>query len=611
MSNKTSALAGQRQVRTRPSAWTTAVLAASFLLIFGLYNLPELFLDASDEIPTTWPLHLVDPEPLRYPGESLSWTPCGDAKGHPLECSTIHVPKDQYATATTAPDTADDRDTFSIPLIRLRGRNATKNILFNPGGPGGSGVQSLYTRGDNLHGLIGDGFHIIGFDPRGINGSRPSASCSPVSHKGDATQESNPLIHKGMRHSDFPEVQAWAANFAQACVDTMGDYAGYVNTPQVAADMNSILDAVGQYEMYYYGVSYGTVLGQTYAALFPERSQRIVIDGVVNTLQWYDSVLFGDSLTDTDELLGAFFDECHKAGPRNCSLASTGDSPQQIRDSVFELVGQLKEHPLSTYINNTHYGIITAEIVLLKATFNALYKPSRWPDLADRLSELMGGNGSQFLLDHVLVPDWPEAPTDIVMANDGLSGPKHWRQGIKGLEEELAPLWNSSVFADAHNSLYIPKQQWVVPRTHNFSLSHIQNGAAINGQGIETAHPLLILSTSLDPVTPLRSAEVAKTAFRGSEIVEVRGYGHCSLAEPSRCVIRAFRKYLYDGILPKGHTLCEAERPYFPKDDDRDEIPGNGSLGKVGAASENLDEINRAYLAQIALRRDWEWNRGI
>lgn len=40
-------------------------------------------------------------------------------------------------------------------------------ILFNPGGPGGSGVDLVIGRGDKLSVVVGPEFDIVGFDPRG------------------------------------------------------------------------------------------------------------------------------------------------------------------------------------------------------------------------------------------------------------------------------------------------------------------------------------------------------------------------------------------------------------------------------------------------------------
>jgi pimeloyl-ACP methyl ester carboxylesterase len=106
---------------------------------------------------------------------------------------------------------------------------------------------------------------LLGFDPRGINGSHPLATCYPTP---EAYRELSRVRDRNIVE-DSAELFAWAANNVRACDDTMGEHGRYLNTPQTATDMNSILDAIGQQDMYYWGFSYGTLLGQTYATLFP------------------------------------------------------------------------------------------------------------------------------------------------------------------------------------------------------------------------------------------------------------------------------------------------------------------------------------------------------
>jgi pimeloyl-ACP methyl ester carboxylesterase len=139
--------------------------------------------------------------------------------------------------------------TFSIPLIRMRGKNATQNLLLNPGGPGGSGTEFVFRRGKQLSEIVGEGFHLLSFDPRGINASRPLASCFPDR---EARKLTDGLRDTEIEH-DSGEAYAWSLNLAQACKDTMDEHGGYINTPQTAADMNSILDAVGQDDLVYWG----------------------------------------------------------------------------------------------------------------------------------------------------------------------------------------------------------------------------------------------------------------------------------------------------------------------------------------------------------------------
>ncbi|CAK3902231.1 Carboxylesterase A [Lecanosticta acicola] len=517
-----------------------------------------------------------------YSGENVSWTSCGEVAGRPLECSEISVPMDQF-NATNSGD-----KTFSISLIRLRAHNDTaQNLLLNPGGPGGSGVEFVFRRGKQLSEIVGEGFHLLSFDPRGINGSKPNANCYPTqeARRKLSSVRSSEVVH------DSPELFAWTHNFVQACADTLGEHGKYINTPQTAADMNSILDAIGQQDMVYWGFSYGTLLGQTYASLYPNRSARVIIDGVVNAFNWYGDVQYDESFTDTENVLDGFFSECIKAGVENCTLSSLGSSKEELRKQVFDFSAKLKEQPLNVYINNTSHGLLTWTDIWYTGIFPALYKPASWYTVSQNLAMLLKGNataawrawggGDGFGLEG-------EANT-VVSMNDALTGPAYWPQDRKSLLKEIVELTNRSIFAPTENDGYYTRQQWVVPRTHNFTQDY----------DVETAHPLLILSTSYDPICPLVSAKAAQTAFKDSQIVEVEGYGHCSVAVTSNCLAKHVRDFLYNGKLPDKYTKCEVDGPYFvrPEED-----------GKVRALkSFDTAEEEKIHLAQLELARDWQW----
>lgn len=145
--------------------------------------------------------------------------------------------------------------TFSIPLMRMLATNASvtgdRHILLNPGGPGGSGVNFIYRLGAQINKVIGEEFHLLSFDPRGVNGSIPQALCYPDGASRARSFTENPWNLE----FEAGEMYTRAENKAKACTDTMGEHAGYINTPQTAADMNSILDAIGQEKMFYWGFS--------------------------------------------------------------------------------------------------------------------------------------------------------------------------------------------------------------------------------------------------------------------------------------------------------------------------------------------------------------------
>lgn len=160
-------------------------------------------------------------------------------------------------------------------------------------------------------------------------------------------------------------------NFVKACSETTDEHSLYINTPQTAADLNNILDALGQEDMVYWGLSYGTTIGQTYATLFPERPKRIIIDAVNNQFNWYEELVSAESGVDTVHVLEGFFDECLKAG-EECSLSTLADSRDALMSKVLGFVDNLAEEPVSVYVNNSHWGLLDYPKMMYGAIFPAL-----------------------------------------------------------------------------------------------------------------------------------------------------------------------------------------------------------------------------------------------
>ncbi|OIW23774.1 alpha/beta-hydrolase [Coniochaeta ligniaria NRRL 30616] len=513
---------------------TSFVLITPCLLLFQLYWLTSSF------------FRHTNPSSVKYLGEHISWERCGDLNGRPLECSSIDVPMDQFDAANSG------NKTFAIPLIRLRGENATQNLLLNPGGPGVGGMWMLQWRGEEIKSIVGEDFHLLSFDPRGVNRSAPQTTCYP-----DDETRTRLSDVRSARAEDSPELYAWTHNFVQACLNTTGEHGLYVNSPQTAADMNSILDAVGQQDMFYWGFSYGTIIGQTYATLFPERAKRVIIDGVVNQFTWYDGLLDWESMADTEQVLQGFYDECIRAGPDNCALTSLAESQDKLSDLVESQVEELRRQPIGVYVNNSLHGLLTCERLWFSGVFPGLYDPRSWSSLAHNLAALLKGNATAAYMGHGQRKRWKLGgdANRFIQLNDGLSGSKYWEPDRQSLVERLAPLMEQSSFSPAWLPIYYAKQQWLYPRTHHYTPR----------KGVKTAGPLLILSTTFDPVCPLASAQSANEAFEGSRIVEVQGYGHCSMAVTSTCAMKHVRDFLCEGQLPEKHKLCAVDSPYFVK----------------------------------------------
>jgi pimeloyl-ACP methyl ester carboxylesterase len=523
---------------------------------------------------------------LAYPGERVTWEPCGVSGGHLIECSSVDVPMNHF-------DRADSGDkVFSLPLVRLRGHAAPpgRNILLNPGGPGVSGLEFVPRAGWFLNNIVGEGYHLVSFDPRGVNGSRPLASCFPD----EETRLRLGAFRKWDPLDDSREMYAWTAGWTQSCADTMGVYAPNLNTAQIAADMNTILEALGQEHMYYWGFSWGTVLGQVYATLWPERAHRIILDGVVNLYGHFTEQMSRELYTDSENAFAGFVEECIKA-KHNCALYKLADTKDALLEKLYAWRVELDDKPVSVYVDNKTFGILDGRTIWVNAIYPALYKPSKWYETAEILYELYHGNATRAFLSYGLQDFFspPGDPYELISINDGLSGAEEWPQERDFIYDELTKFLNFSTFAIMESDIFYLKQQWRIPNTHHFK--------PLNR--VETKNPLLILSTTYDPVTPLKSARVAREIFAGSRIVDVAGYGHASIAVPSKCIASHVRNFLADATLPENDTTCAVDEPfYYLPPEEVDSLISSYKVDGSDEAKLRLAQLQMAHQVELRFR---------
>lgn len=227
--------------------------------------------------------------------------------------------------------------------------------------------------------------------------------------------------------------------------------------------MNSILDALGQEDMIYWGFSYGTTLGQTYATMYPERSKRVVIDGVANINDTYRRLDPEQKhLSDSDKVLYGFFDECVKAGPDRCALAPFGSTADELWEAVLSRVDKLRDEPLSVYVNSTVYGIFDYPNLLTNAIFYTLYAPKRsWSPVAGQLARFLEGNATELWMEHGRADHYASIGEAIrfVTFNDAKSGPEYWPQGRQDVVDEIVRVANGSLFSRIDMTGFFGRQQ--------------------------------------------------------------------------------------------------------------------------------------------------------
>ena len=173
----------------------------------------------------------------------------------------------------------------------------------------------------------------------------------------------------------------------------------WAGTQQVARDMVGIVDAWERWverdgrevaedlkgKLVYWGFSYGTYLGATFARMFPERVGRLLLDGVVDA-ELYESSVWRESLVDADAVLATFFGYCAEAG-RRCDLFRDGDTPGELYQRYVAIMDRLEASPV-TFTHPDHFFPVVLRASLIKMlVFSILYSPIQgFPALATVLN---------------------------------------------------------------------------------------------------------------------------------------------------------------------------------------------------------------------------------
>jgi pimeloyl-ACP methyl ester carboxylesterase len=194
-------------------------------------------------------------------------------------CVTITVPLNHFDSANT--------ETIDVVFAVSPATGERKGMFVQafPGGPGGEGISTggLSWYADEIL----ESYDIVYFDQRGIGLSNP-LSC-PEAYKADFLEYIVAVDTAGQEGYDTPEEQQAAVEgsrkYAESCIAEMGiepANLAFFGTDQVAEDIESFRQAIGDEKFMMYGVSYGTAVAQTYAAAHPEHLSGLVLDGTID-----------------------------------------------------------------------------------------------------------------------------------------------------------------------------------------------------------------------------------------------------------------------------------------------------------------------------------------
>lgn len=117
-----------------------------------------------------------------------------------------------------------------------------------------------------------------------------------------------------------------------------------------------------------------TLLGATFASIFPDRVGRVILDGVVDA-DLYVSPVWVDSIRDADNIISSFYSYCLKAGEQ-CALYRKGDGEKDIETRFQSVLTGLKESPITVIDPQTSSPAIIHYDYIKTLLFGAAYSPT-------------------------------------------------------------------------------------------------------------------------------------------------------------------------------------------------------------------------------------------
>jgi pimeloyl-ACP methyl ester carboxylesterase len=458
----------------------------------------------------------------RFYSQRVTWEPCGGGDS----CADVWVPLDYTAPNGPAITLKAKRQPAADPSRKVG------SLFINPGGPGASGID--YLNSAPFDEVINDVYDVIGFDPRGVGRSTPldcvSDSQMDAYFAADPSPDTPAEIQQ-MRHE-------WA-RYTAGCVARSGPLLQHVSTVEAARDLDILRALVGDTALHFFGASYGTYLGATYAALFPKRVGRMVLDGAVDPLASPRRSELS-SARGFETALTAYLQYC--VGHGECPL---GASVSKARSNLAAFFKQLDASPLSTSSQRQ-----VTEGLAFYGVLGALYSRSLWPYLTQALIEAADqqGDGLLSLADNYtwrnLDGTFASSVIEILPAVSCLDHPEH---------ESLAQIEAGESHFDKIAPVFGPYAAWYPYACSNWPVPRIQPVPDYTAKG---AAPIVVVGTTRDPATPYQQAVNLAHELDSGVLLSRDGDGHTAYNSGNTCIDSAIDAYLADGTVPADGTMC-------------------------------------------------------
>lgn len=521
-----------------PARRASTALLVVLLLVLGACSL-EGGADEQEALPapslTPSPLESSDPSPsgpasaepdlTRFHEQRPDWERCQQT----MRCATIEVPLD-YAEP--------EGRTIELALVKVPAATRSQRVgslLVNPGGPGVSGIGYAVNAQAYFGSELRQAYDIIGFDPRGVGQSTPVDCLADDDLDAFVASDPDPDTPAEVEESD-----RLVRAFGEGCVQRSGDLASHLSTREAARDIDVLREVLGDSRLSYFGASYGTFLGATYAELFPDRVGRMVLDGAIDpALSTRETSLV--QARGFEVALRSYIGACMDRG--GCFLGDDVDEgAQRIRRFLDDVEGQpIPAGNRQLAVGHAVYGI-----------WAPLYNEASWPTLDAALRSAFDGNGTPLMtlsdaytsrgsdgyvnnsLEALYAVNCLDHDDDIPSEDAVAQVPRF---------ERASPTFGA-IFAYGLSTC----GQWPVQ-----SVEGAGRGVPLTAPG---AAPILVVGTSRDPATPLVWAEALAEQLESGVLVSRDGDGHTGYNQGNACVDGVVEEYLVSGVVPEDDVSC-------------------------------------------------------
>lgn len=461
------------------------------------------------------------------PGESVAstpdpvrWGPCPKKVASPrLDCSTLEVPLDYRDP---------DGRQIELRISRLASKEPSQRrgvLLTNPGGPGGAGLGYPAVLAESgLPKKVLDSYDVIGFDPRGVGTSTP-VTCD-LRPEQQARGNFPPYAHTA---ADVAREAGKARTVAEQCATSSTAWMmPHTTTANTARDMDRIRAALGESKLSFLGASYGTYLGAVYTTLFPQRSDRFVLDSNLGPGGYDISAMrrFARGLDDRFPDFAAYAAAHPEYG--------LGTTPEQVTAKFFELAKRLDAKPVHGIDGTLFRGM----------TFERLYVDALMPVLAKAWQSLDAGRP--------LPPEPPLEGMENLMASRFavVCGDSRWPETVREYQRNVAIDRVKHPMLGGTTASIGPCAFWPDER--------VEPPVEIGDSGPSN---VLMVQNERDPGTPLAGAKKLRRAFGDRATMVTADQGGHGVYPFSRntCAKDAVTTFLTTGQRPAQDLACAAE----------------------------------------------------